>query len=686
MLKSAMTSFSVRRFASEASILAGSRFHKAYQIDYDTIVIRFAVPRSNLDTNPDLKSFLEGGSIPEEEEGISLGTEKGNYVKVDLLFRLGQFIFITSRVRQEMPREASGYAMILRKTLRNRVLESITQLGMDRLLVLKFGLYSGETDGCDLYLELFGDGNIVLVRGAKIEAPFTSRTWSTRVVKRGEDFILPPLSADPHEIDLDMMRSALSGEGDLVRTLIKKASLPPVIAEEVCHRSGLEKDTPLKALGPQDIARVYDELVGLLDELDKGSGCYLYTSDGEPTLLEPVLLKSVFGATKGKDTDRTKRDSVRYPTISIAIEENLFAKGQPPTQQELDLLKAQEKVKRMLESQEGSLNERKEEVELYQTLADSLFLDYGRVDSILKAFDPKAYAADRRAFPDVLKFDPGPDGKGGWVTISIDTSLGAKEVRLDITKDITRNAEEYYDRVKRSRSKIPGIEKAIDDAKDRMEDIRTTVVEPRPSIPLRKFWFEDFRWCFSSEGTLMIGGRDAKSNERLVKKYMRENDRYAHADIKGAPSVIVRVEHEGEPGEPTMEEASHLSVLHSKAWTSKVGSESAFWVTPDQVSRTPGSGEFLPKGSFMIRGKKNLVPKLPLQGAVGLLYVEGVPKVMFGPERAVKANCKGQRFLVVPGRTDKTEVAKAIARELGAEIDKVTSVLPPGDMEMSRIG
>ncbi|MGA1820090.1 MAG: NFACT RNA binding domain-containing protein, partial [Thermoplasmatota archaeon] len=223
--------------------------------------------------------------------------------------------------------------------------------------------------------------------------------------------------------------------------------------------------------------------------------------------------------------------------------------------------------------------------------------------------------------------------------------------------------------------------------KDRLERARKETEEAEEEEPvskLRRFWFEAFRWFFTSTRILVIGGRDAKTNERVVKKYLRDSDLYAHADISGASSVVLRVDKGQEADDPSKEQAVHFSVLNSKAWHAKVGSAGGYWVLPDQVSRTPQSGEFLAKGSFIIRGKKNFVEKLPLEGAVGTVYVEGVPKVMFGPADAVRAMCQGLIFLVKPGRTRKSDIAKVITRELGGELDQVMSVLPAGDMDLTR--
>ena len=57
----------------------------------------------------------------------------------------------------------------------------------------------------------------------------------------------------------------------------------------------------------------------------------------------------------------------------------------------------------------------------------------------------------------------------------------------------------------------------------------------------------------------------------------------------------------------------------SAAWEAKVVTTS-WWVESSQVSKTAPSGEYLTTGSFMIRGKKNFLPPLPLVLGFGLLF------------------------------------------------------------------
>ena len=49
MLKKNLSSFAVRRFILEAKAVEGAYFQKAYQIDYDTLILRFAIKRQILE-------------------------------------------------------------------------------------------------------------------------------------------------------------------------------------------------------------------------------------------------------------------------------------------------------------------------------------------------------------------------------------------------------------------------------------------------------------------------------------------------------------------------------------------------------------------------------------------------------------------------------------------------------------
>ena len=141
--------------------------------------------------------------------------------------------------------------------------------------------------------------------------------------------------------------------------------------------------------------------------------------------------------------------------------------------------------------------------------------------------------------------------------------------------------------------------------------------------PIRKqMWFEKFTWFISSDGYLVLGGRDAQQNEMLYKRYLRKGDVYVHADMHGASSVVIK-NNPKTPDAPippsTLAQAGNLSVCCSSAWDSKAAM-GAWWVNADQVSKSAPTGEFLPTGSFMIRGRKNFLPPAQLILGFGLMF------------------------------------------------------------------
>jgi hypothetical protein len=133
-------------------------------------------------------------------------------------------------------------------------------------------------------------------------------------------------------------------------------------------------------------------------------------------------------------------------------------------------------------------------------------------------------------------------------------------------------------------------------------------------------WFEKFYWFVSSNGWLVISGRDSHQNELLVKRYMKTGDLYMHSDYGGAASTIIKGPPKAGPAPTTtLEEAAIFTVCRSKAWDTKIIS-SAWWVYHDQVSKSAPTGEYLPTGSFMIRGKRNFLHPNRMEMGFTFLY------------------------------------------------------------------
>ena len=136
----------------------------------------------------------------------------------------------------------------------------------------------------------------------------------------------------------------------------------------------------------------------------------------------------------------------------------------------------------------------------------------------------------------------------------------------------------------------------------------------------KKYWFEDYHWFYSSDRYIIVSGRSAEQNESLVKKHLEKNDIYVHADYHGSTSCVIK-NHIPEKEIPisTLEQAGNFVICWSKSWTSVIP-DRAYWVYPEQVSKTAPSGEYLSTGSMMIRGKKNYLSMAKMELGIGLLF------------------------------------------------------------------
>lgn len=140
----------------------------------------------------------------------------------------------------------------------------------------------------------------------------------------------------------------------------------------------------------------------------------------------------------------------------------------------------------------------------------------------------------------------------------------------------------------------------------------------RPAV-----WFEKFLFFISSDGYLVLAGRDLQQNEILYKRYFRRGDVFVSADEQGAAVVLVR-NNSSTPGAPvppgTLGQAGTLAVATSTAWERK-SAVAAWWVAYEQVRKTAAGGDYLPPGVFDVSGRKNYLPPAQLVLGYGVLWM-----------------------------------------------------------------
>src|SRR5256712_605087 len=357
-----------------------------------------------------------------------------------------------------------------------------------------------------------------------------------------------------------------------------------------------------------------------------------------------------------------------FPTFNEALSHYLtVAEPETATQENVAA-----KFERRIAQQRESLDALREEAMRLEAQAVFLYGHYQVFDELLKAI------REGRAPPEHAQ-TKALDRKEHTVTLAIGEF---DATTLAYEKDVTANAQALYDRRKDALAKAQRVEEAIEATTAEMEAAQAKAIKvaKRPRIKSTKaMWFEAYRWTISAEGFLILGGRDARTNDQLVKKHLKEGDRYAHADVHAAPAPVVK--DGARATEVTLREACEFALAYSKAWSAGLASGSAYWVLPEQVSKQAESGEFLPRGAFIIRGKRNYFHDLPVRIAIGEVEVEGHRKIMGGPVTAVAA--KSTRYVVLaPGKGDREGITKKLASIFGVPIEEIARAMPPGSVEI----
>lgn len=262
------------------------------------------------------------------------------------------------------------------------------------------------------------------------------------------------------------------------------------------------------------------------------------------------------------------------------------------------------------------------------------------------------------------------------------------KIEIDLKKSLQENASDYYAKSKVAKKKLAGVEKALEDTSKRISSLEKKKPAQKEVVKKKKKqkkWYEKFHWCISSDGFLILAGRDAKSNENLVKKHLEPTDLYFHADIHGAPHTIVKSKDNSAP-QTTKEEAAQFAATLSRGWRDKFSHADVYSVLPDQVSKSAPSGEAIGTGAFMIYGKRNWFRKTPLAFAIG---INKEYELISGPPSAVK---KHASYLVQirQGKLSKGELAKEIKKNLAKkspetqiDLDEIISMLPAGGAEIA---
>ncbi len=265
------------------------------------------------------------------------------------------------------------------------------------------------------------------------------------------------------------------------------------------------------------------------------------------------------------------------------------------------------------------------------------------------------------------------------------------DVEINYLLGAGRNAENKYNERNKYKGKLSRLENALKVTEKKLiekeNEIKTkkekTIFEKKKDKSVANLWYHKFRWFFTTNNHLVLAGRDSRNNELLIKKHMEDEDVYFHADIHGAPHVIIKNPKKEDIEEGDRREAATFAGMFSSAWKSKIFSVDVYSTTPDQVSKTANTGESVGSGAFVIRGKREYFRKLDLTCGLGFDEKLGV---VSGPFDVIKSKHK-LCFKLIPGEERKSTVVAELKKKLEKKgitvtTEEIDAMLPPGDCKL----
>ncbi|XES78113.1 MAG: ribosome rescue protein RqcH [Candidatus Bathyarchaeia archaeon] len=604
---------------------------------------------------------------------------------IQLILEAGRRLHLTNYA-QEKPQAPPAFCMALRKYLPGAWISNVEQYGFERVVTFEFKAREGTLK---LVLELFGEGNLILAteQGEILQALIFKRMRDRSIVRK-ETYQLPPSNAqNPFQVTKEELARGLQAAGDaaVVRVLVRYLGVGGLYAEELLLRAGVEKTTPCTALTDVDVDAVFGALQGLLSPFLAQTlepNIVLDSAEGFVDVA-PVKLKRYEDFTQQSFSSFGEALDEFYVRVTAA--EKAVA-GIDVGQ----FRREAERLKRMIAEQERTLQEEDRKTAKDKQIGNTIYEHLNEMQPLLERFastwrrgaDLPALVAQVKAakktgsLPEAF-FDSF-DGKNLAITVSV----GELTFSMSLRKTIYENANEFYDRGKRAKQKTSNVVAAMEDSRKKLAEIEKELgkvealkaaapAEAIEEVETRrvqtKEWFEKFRWFKSSEGFLVVAGKDVVSNEVLVKKYTDAYDLVFHVDIVGSPFVVIKTEGK-EPGEATLAETAEFAADYSRAWRESMGAVDVYWVKPEQLSKSGPSGEFVPRGAFMVNGKRSWMRGTPLRFGLGIVETEE-PYFIGGPVEAVKAQTKVY-LVLVPGDSSGKDFLKQVLRSLLLKLPK----------------
>ena len=543
----------------------------------------------------------------------------------------------------------------LRSDLLRLKLKKIEQIGAERIAYFTF-----EGFGKELVLvgEFFGDGNILLCNNEmKILALQHSIDVRHRKLSVGLKYAQPPVSGldifNLKESDFDELKTT-----DLVaaKWFGRTLGLPKKYVEAVFEIAEIDGKIIGNLLSDDEIKKIFETVKKIVSDVVSGNHDAVIVRN-EKTEVLPLKL----GQLKGEITQANSF----IEGLDTVFTENIIEKGKSVQSSGSD--KKIKELQTQISEQEKAIEIVKERSKNITNVANSLFEMVSK--GIISIEDSLAQEILANNNAKLIS------EKGISLIVVQD-----EKIKINTKSPLQSTASVLFNEAKKQSGAISSIQSIKEKTEKKLEKFQSKTESEKDLFVVteirKKSWYERYRWFFTTDGYLTVGGRDAASNSAVVRKHLVKNDKIFHGDIFGSPFFILKdAEH---APDTSMNEIAHATVCFSRAWREGLYGVSAYWIHPDQVKKSAPSGEFLPKGSFTIEGQRNFIKSETLRLAVGIIKQDDDYVLTCGPPESIK-KYSTLYAIIEPHGSEMAETAKKIRIEFSKLEEQIAKNIPIDD-------
>ena len=571
------------------------------------------------------------------------------------------------------PIEPNKLLRRLRSDLLRSKIEKIEQVGTERIAYLTFSNFDNRFV---LIIEFFGEGNILLCNyNKKILALMHSIDVRHRQLRVGLEYKPPPQDGiDIIDLEKKEFKEALLTSTSIGKIIGRSLGLPKKYVEEIIRLASIDRAKPSNEISEEEFEALFDVIKTTISSVINGTHDPTIITDGEESDVFPIRFSD--------DNTKAREVSSFNEGLDIIFTEQILQKGKSLYSKEAE--KRISELQNRLEEQKNAIRIVQEKSKNIADVANLLFSLQSEGKS--KLSDPKVIEVMKNQDAELIK-------EKGISMVKINDA----KVRIEPDAPLPSIASVLFDESKKQKGAINSIEKLIKKTEDQLEKTIAKGEIAKGAVGFsdirKKSWYERYRWFFTSDGMLAVGGRDGSSNSALVRKHMENDDKIFHAEINGSPFFILK--DRSETLMPlSLEETAQATVCFSRAWQVSGHGLSSFWVNPDQIKKAAPTGQSMGKGSFMIYGTRNFIKVASLKLAVGILKEDENFLLVSGPVEPIKKNCLCY-VIIEPGGSPISDVAKKIRAEFNKSDDKFQKLfvvddyvraLPTGSSKITSTG